>query len=54
MKKRKQREEKKNVPSKYATQSKNSNRSGVGMVAQMNKRKEGESSEIKMIEQMGK
>ena len=54
MKKRKQREEKKSVPSKYAAQTKNGNRSGVGMVAQMNKRKEGESSKTKIIEQMGK
>ena len=54
MKKRKQREEKKSVPSKYAVQSKNSNQNGVGMVAQMNKKKEGESLETKIIGQMGK
>ena len=54
MKKRKQREEKKSVPLKYAAQSENGNRSGVGVVAQMNKKKEGESSETKIIGQMGK
>ena len=54
MKKKKQREEKKNLPSKYAAQMENGNRSGVGMVAQMNTKKECESSETKIIEQMGK
>ena len=54
MKKRKQREEKKNVPLKYAAQTENGNRSKVGVVAQMNKKKEGESSEIEIIEEMGK
>ena len=54
MKKRKQRGKKKSVPSKYATQTENGNRSEVGMVAQMNKKKECESLEIKIIEQMGK
>ena len=53
MKKRKQREEKKSVPLKYAAQSENGNRSGVGVVAQMNKKKEGESSETEIIEEMG-
>ena len=45
MKKRKQREEKKSVPSKYVAQTENDNQSRVGVVAQMNKKKEGESSE---------
>ena len=54
MKKKKQREEKKSVPSKYVVQTENDNRSKVGVVAQMNKKKEGESSETKIIGQMGK
>ena len=54
MKKRKQREEKKSVPSKYAAQTENGNRSVVGVVAQINKKKEGESSETEIIEQRGK
>ena len=53
MKKRKQREEKKSVPSKYVVQTENDNRSKVGVVAQMNKKKEGESSETEIIEEMG-
>ena len=32
----------------------NGNRSRVGVVVQMNREKEGESSEIEMIEEMGK
>ena len=34
--------------------SQNSDRSRVGVVAQMNREKEGESSETEMIEEMGK
>ena len=54
MKEKKQRGEKKNVPSKYAAQTENGNRSKVGVVAQMNKKEEGESSETEIIEEMGK
>ena len=54
MKKRKQRKEKKSVPSKYAAQTENGNWSRVGVVVQINKKKEGKSSETKIIEEMGK
>ena len=54
MKKRKQREEKKSVPSKYAAQTENGNRSVVGVVAQINRKKEGKSSATEMIEELQK
>ena len=59
MKKKKRRGEKKNVPSKYAAQTgkenlQSNNWSRVGVVAQVNKEKDGKNLEIEMIKEMGK
>ena len=59
MKKKKQRGGKKNVPSKYAAQigkedSQSNDWGRVGVVAQVNKEKEGKNSEKEMIKEMGK
>ena len=59
MKKKKQRGEKKNVPSKYVAQtgkedSQSSDWSRVGVVAQVNREKDGKNLEIEMIKEMGK
>ena len=59
MRRKKQKAKKKNVPSKYAAQTRNedsqsSDWSRVGVVAQVNKEKDGEKLETEMSKEMGK